>query len=76
MRELDPHAGARAAGLRSGWVRRGQARWSEVFTALDVVGEDLPGVSGCCAADHRRCRGRFVLLGGAPGTVDMPGAPP
>lgn len=37
-------AGAQAAGLRSGWVRRGQARWPEVFTAPNVVGEDIPGV--------------------------------
>ncbi|HEY3033029.1 MAG TPA: haloacid dehalogenase type II [Streptosporangiaceae bacterium] len=37
-------AGARAAGLRSGWVNRRGQRWPGVFAPPDVTGSDLPTV--------------------------------
>jgi 2-haloacid dehalogenase len=37
-------AGARAAGLRAGWVNRRAEPWPAVFAPPDVTGSDLPAV--------------------------------
>jgi hypothetical protein len=37
-------AGARSAGLRSGWVNRASVVWLTVFPPPDVTGHDIPAV--------------------------------
>lgn len=50
-------AGAAAAGLRTGWVRRTPAHWPAVFDVPHVSGATLAAAVGALLADQRPARG-------------------
>jgi 2-haloacid dehalogenase len=50
-------AGARAAGLVSGWVNRTRADWPAVFEPPDVIGDDLSVVAAGILGADRPMRG-------------------